>query len=80
MTTQATVPVERLWGDRVKARREALRFTQRTLAELAETSQGAIWKIEHGLLAPRDDLKARIAAALGTRIGLLFPHADEVAA
>lgn len=75
MATHAMVKLEERWGEKVQERRELLGLSQRQLADLLEppTTQTTIWKLEHGKLAPRDDLKLRISAALRTTPDRLFP-------
>lgn len=65
--------VHRSWGQKVKQRRQALRLTQYALAELAQTTQATISRIESGL-PPGDDLKWRLAGALSETVEHLFPY------
>lgn len=77
MPTNATVTLEEVWGEKVKARRLAIPgYSQRILAELSGTTQQTIWKIEHGKITPRDSLKIRIAHALTCPVSSLFPLDD----
>lgn len=80
MATETTVSLERVWGLRVRDRRKLLGLTQRQLAEMVKpaTTQATIWKIENGRIAPRDSLKARLAAALATTPEALFPWAHQL--
>lgn len=70
--------LEQIWGQRVKHWRTGMRWSQRQLAEKVGTTQQTIWKIEHGLIAPRDAMKIRLAEVLGLRVRQLFPWADEL--
>lgn len=72
MATLAAVKLENVWGERVTARRSALGFSQRQLAELAGTTQATVWKVEHGKITPRDSLKIAIGRALGDDPARLF--------
>lgn len=69
--------LEAVWGANVAERRKALRLSQRQLGEMAFTTQQTIWKIERGLITPRDSLKIRLAQVLGCKVGELFPWGDE---
>lgn len=73
--TNATVKLEKVWGDRVRERRELLGLSQRALAGFLEPpcTQQTIHKVEAGKISPRDDLKLRIAGALRCKPDDLFP-------
>jgi transcriptional regulator with XRE-family HTH domain len=66
--------VHRSWGQKIKARRRALGMTQAHLAELATTTQASISRIERGDQPPGDDLKWRLAGALGETVERLFQY------
>lgn len=70
--------LEQIWGGRVKTRREAMHLSQRQLAEMCSTTQQTVCKIEHGLIAPRDAMKTRIAEVMGCKVRDLFPWGDEL--
>lgn len=55
-------------GERVKRQRAERGYTISRLAELADTNVQTIYKIERGLIIPREYLKASIAYALNTEI------------
>lgn len=78
--TEVKIRLEKLWGKRVKERRDLLGLSQRDLAGLVvpPTTQATIYKIENGKITPRDHLKQQIAAALRTTTSDLFPWADQV--
>lgn len=60
------------WGKRVRERRGPI--TQGRLAELADVDQSTISRLERGeLRRVSDDLKWRIAGALGCTVSDLFP-------
>lgn len=61
------------WGRRVAERRRALDLTQDQLAELADVRQSTISRIESGA-CPRDEVKWRLAGALGVTVEALFPY------
>src|SRR5258705_10169790 len=61
-------PDNRIWH-----LRKARDLTQRVLAEKVGTSQQQIQRIEAGVIAVRLDLAVKIANALGTRLGDVFP-------
>lgn len=66
--------LHRSWGKRVRDRRAALGFSQDRLAELIEATQASVSRIERGDQRPSDDLKWRLAGALGCTIDDLFPN------
>lgn len=55
-------------GERVRRNREQHGFTLSRLAELADTNVQTIYKIERGLIVPREYLKASIAYALSVEV------------
>lgn len=67
------------WGEKVAARRQQLGLSQQQLADLCETTQQTISKIETGAILPRDRLKVTIAARLGTTVAQLFAWPDDLA-
>lgn len=62
----------------IKLYRAQKSLTQRQLADLSETSQQQIQRIEAGVQAARIELAARIAGALGVTVGQLFPETRKV--
>lgn len=63
------------WGKRIAARRKALGFTQQRLGELCGgIVQPTISKIERGDLVPGDELKWKLAGALGMSLDELFAY------
>jgi transcriptional regulator with XRE-family HTH domain len=51
-------------------------MSQQDLARLSGISQQSLSKMERGLIDPRFDVKARLAAILGTTPTDLFPKPD----
>lgn len=62
------------WGKRVKRTREERGISQRKLADLCDIDPSTVSRLERGTLAPRDDLKWRVAGALGVTVEELFPY------
>lgn len=60
------------WGEKVREEREAAGLTQKALADLSGVHPTTILRIERGELCPNDELKWKIAAALGVRMDLLW--------
>lgn len=54
-------------GERIRARRKALRVSRRCLAQAVGVDPVTIWRIERGLRTPRVDLLCRLAKALRLR-------------
>lgn len=61
------------WGRRLKERRKGFGLTQERLAELAGTNQSIVSKIEQGQINVTDEMKWRLAGALGCGVAHLFP-------
>ena len=66
------------WGATIKARRVELNLTQKALAAAVDTTQQHLSFIERGAISPRDDLRQRLASALGLTVAELFRYPDEV--
>lgn len=64
------------WGNRLRARRGSM--TQETLARLAGLDQSTISRLERGLVAPSDELKWKLAGALGVTVEALFPYPNVI--
>ncbi len=60
------------WGGRLRKRRGNI--TQETLAKLCRTDQSTISRIERGQLALSDEMKWKLAGALGVTVEDLFPY------
>jgi len=69
-------------GVRVQRRREAFGLHRRELAELVNSSEPTIIRIEAGTLNPRDHLRIAIAGVLRCEVAELWPYPphDQVAA
>lgn len=62
------------WAARVRDRRQRLRYSQKQLGTVLGIRQATISSIERGHHVPSDDLKWRLAGALGCLITDLFPY------
>lgn len=67
------------WGSRVRRRRGARALSCRRLAALADIDPGNLSGIETGRRSTSDEMKLRIAAALDTTVGELFPWPSTIA-
>lgn len=67
------------WGELVKDRRTALDLSQMTLASAVDVDKSTISRIERGEIAATDDVRIRLARALGVRVAELFPYPDSTA-
>ena len=65
------------WGRRVRQARKLAGYTQVTFAFDLGISQQRVSQLETGQLAPRDELKIRIARVLKRRVSELFPLPDD---
>lgn len=61
------------WGGKVRKRREELRLSQEQLAQITNTRQATISRVELGLQVPSDRIKWAIAGALRCTLDDLFP-------
>lgn len=62
----------RQWGEKLRKRRGSL--TQEKLAKLIGSDQSTISRIERGQLPLSDEMKWKLAGALGVRVEELFPY------
>ncbi len=60
------------WGKRLRSQRGSI--TQEDLAHLCGSDQSTISRIERGQVALSDEMKWKIAGALGTTVDTLFPY------
>lgn len=60
------------WGSKLRARRGSI--SQERLAEIAGIDQSTISRIENGNMAVSDELKWKLAGALGCLVSDLFPY------
>lgn len=65
-------PVAASAGARIRKLRSQFGWTQAVLAELTDTTVPTINRIEHGMIIPRDYLKASIAYALCAEVSELW--------
>lgn len=66
------------WGEDIRVRREAAGLSQRQFAAAVGTTQQHLSLIERGAVSPGDDLRVRLAAALGCSVAELFPYPEAV--
>ena len=73
--TEGVAQLRQTWGDNVLAARQAARLSQNELAREAggSTDPSNISKIERGLVGVSDEMKTRLARALGEDVSVLFP-------
>lgn len=55
-------------------------FTGRELARRAKVREETVSRILHGRMLPSDEMKKRLADALGLRVGDVFPNLQRGAA
>lgn len=60
------------WGEEVAKARVAAGLTQKALAQLCDVHPSTILRVETGGLNPNDELKWKIAGALGERMDVLW--------
>lgn len=60
-------------GSRITARRAELELSQHDLSILTRVPTQTIWRIEKGVIVPRDYLRVAIAQALGCDVQDLWP-------
>lgn len=63
-------------GNRLRARREALHWSQEQLAKQVGVRATAISKFELGLVAPKDSIRYAIACALLCEVADIWPPLD----
>lgn len=66
-----------IWGKRLREARRAAGLSQLQLAEALGTIQEQISRWECGVYAPVDAMRPRLAKALGSTVGDLFPYPDD---
>lgn len=77
---EATDSLRRLhtsWGVNLREARSRFRWSQQALAALCNISSSGLSNIEAGRRAPSDEVKWKLAGALRTPVGDLFPWPDE---
>lgn len=69
----------RLWGDNIKAQRDARGWTQGELADRLDVSRQAVGYWESGAKAPTDGRKLQIAQVFRVSVRTLFPLVNAAA-
>lgn len=59
-------------GKRIKELRESKKYSQETLANMIGTATSTISMYESGERIPRDEIKVKIAIALGKSVNYIF--------
>lgn len=75
MLNGMTAHTER-WGAEIRRLRLDRGWTILELARRVDAQPGHLSRIERGINAPSDDLRIRIAAALGVRVEQIFTYPD----
>lgn len=75
MLNGMTAHTER-WGAEIRRLRTERGWTILELARRAESQPAHISRIERGINAPSDDLRIRLARALGVRVEEIFAYPD----
>ncbi|MCA1824462.1 MAG: helix-turn-helix domain-containing protein [Frankia sp.] len=78
MTPPVATDLATEWGSRVRRNREERSLSQRDLAAAAKTTQQTVSRVEAGLFTPTDQLRLRLAKALGVNVVDLFPYPEQV--
>lgn len=66
------MPDNKTVGDRIKALREKKNYSQETLAKMIGVAVSTISMYETGERSPRDEIKVKIANALGKSVNYIF--------
>jgi transcriptional regulator with XRE-family HTH domain len=75
-----SIELQVAWGAEIVRRRKESGLSQKELADMAGTTQQYLSVLERGTVSPGDDLRMRLASALGTTVGELFTYPDSVPA
>jgi transcriptional regulator with XRE-family HTH domain len=75
MLNGMTAHTER-WGAEIRRLRTERGWTILELARRADSQPAHISRIERGINAPSDELRMRVAAALGVRVEQIFTYPD----
>ena len=67
------------WGERIRAERRKQKLSVRELAQRAEISTQYVYLLQSGVNTPSDELRVKIAAALGVRVEDIFSYPQDVA-
>lgn len=71
------INLTQLLGNRIRARRIQLGYTQEYLAEKIGICNQGLSRIEHGIIAPKMNRLPKIAKALGCAVADLFRFKDD---
>lgn len=63
------------WGQNIRLARMAMRMTQQDVAAAVGVTQPVVANWEAGRIAPRDEVRARLAALFNQQVHRLFPIA-----
>lgn len=74
MAQRSTLKVE--WGKRIRSARQDRQLSVVKLAELVDCDPGGLSRVERGLHGAGDEMRMKLAAALGVRVEELFPYPD----
>lgn len=66
------MPNSEIVGKRIKELRESKKYSQETLANMIGTATSTISMYESGERIPRDEIKVKIAMALGKSVNYIF--------
>ena len=66
------MPDNKTVGDRIKALRKKKNYSQETLAKMIGVAVSTICMYETGKRSPRDEIKVKIANALGKSVNYIF--------
>lgn len=66
------MPNSEIVGKRIKELRESKKYSQETLANMIGTATSTISMYESGERIPRDEIKVKIAIALGKSVNYIF--------
>lgn len=75
MLVGMTAHTER-WGAEIRRLRSERGWTILELARRVDSQPAHVSRIERGINAPSDDLRIRIATALGVRVEQIFTYPD----
>lgn len=65
------------WGEAIREARLAAGLTQEQLADRIDGEQTTISRWERGVDVPRDEMRMKVARALGVPVGELFSYPEQ---
>lgn len=71
-----TQALQQTWGERIRELRKAQGLSTNRLARLADIDPSHLWQAENGRAGVGDELRMRIAAALGVRVEEIWIYPD----